>query len=472
MSPKLLHNTATFTDHFGTSQFKIEPMLTSMAASSEQVESDSENTQAYVSNKKTIRLVVDDDALNDNFNAVLNALCAPEHQDTTNKILFTITELCFCPLLFEKNTSRTLLHTNLQKIIAHSDMLICNQVVLPLLAYADAKTSINNLINTEGLSELLSALELDSLLINSTSETQWFYVSNRHIANFSYTAVDLLQYTQKGLLSAAIASFSIIGKRSCDAVVLALSALTESIANMPKSLTFNDLTWPKDLIHYPVMNTSINQIKCPAFATTETLSLGLYPVVDSLEWLERLLNLGIKTIQLRIKDTPFPQLDLVVKKAALLGANFNARLFINDYWQLAIKHQCYGVHLGQEDLDNTDLAAIQQAGLRLGVSTHSEFEWLRAISIKPSYIAMGTVYPTNTKPAILIGLNNLHNWSRTLAKHFPLVAIGGIKLDNIIPVLNTGVGSVAVVSAITHADNYKQATALLNQCQQLQFRSD
>ena len=191
-----------------------------------------------------------------------------------------------------------------------------------------------------------------------------------------------------------------------------------------------------------------------------------------MQWLERLLKLGIKTIQLRIKHTPLPELDLIVKQASLLGAQFNARLFINDYWQLAIKHQCYGVHLGQEDLDDTDLADIQQAGLRLGISTHSEFEWLRALAINPSYIAMGTVYPTNTKPAILIGLDNLHKWSRTLAPHLPLVAIGGIKLDNIQPVLDTGVGSVAVVTAITLAEDYKQASQLLSQCQQSQFSPD
>ncbi|MCS5960483.1 thiamine phosphate synthase [Klebsiella pneumoniae subsp. pneumoniae] len=60
--------------------------------------------------------------------------------------------------------------------------------------------------------------------------------------------------------------------------------------------------------------------------------------------------------------------------AIALGRRYHARLFINDYWQLAIKHQAYGVHLGQEDLETTDLSAIRQAGLRLGVSTHDDME--------------------------------------------------------------------------------------------------
>ena len=193
-------------------------------------------------------------------------------------------------------------------------------------------------------------------------------------------------------------------------------------------------------------------------------------MVDSISWLERLLKLGVKTIQLRIKDTAAEQLEKLIEKAAQLGSLYKARLFINDYWQLAIKYQCYGVHLGQEDLDTTDLSAIAAAGLRLGISTHSEYEWLRAIAIKPSYIAMGTVYPTQTKPAILIGLINLQRWCKTLAEHYPLVAIGGIKLNNIEPVLATGVGSIAVVTAITTAEDYPLATRQLTQLQQPQRR--
>ncbi|MFN6886558.1 thiamine phosphate synthase, partial [Proteus mirabilis] len=76
---------------------------------------------------------------------------------------------------------------------------------------------------------------------------------------------------------------------------------------------------------------------------------------------------------------------------------YNARLFINDYWQLAIKHHAYGVHLGQEDLDIADLDAIKQSGLCLGISTHNDTELQRAKRLLPSYIALGHIFPTTTK---------------------------------------------------------------------------
>ena len=95
--------------------------------------------------------------------------------------------------------------------------------------------------------------------------------------------------------------------------------------------------------------------------------LGLYPVVDSVQWIERMLDAGVRTLQLRIKDQRDEEVEADVVAAIELGHRYNARLFINDYWQLAIRHQAYGVHLGQEDLQSTDLAAIRAAGLRLGV---------------------------------------------------------------------------------------------------------
>lgn len=79
-----------------------------------------------------------------------------------------------------------------------------------------------------------------------------------------------------------------------------------------------------------------------------------------------------------------------------LGKRYQARLFINDYWQLAVKHGAYGVHLGQEDLEAADLAAIQQAGLRLGISTHDEHELAVAKHCAP-LISHQHIFPTQTK---------------------------------------------------------------------------
>ncbi|VFS63685.1 Thiamine-phosphate synthase [Raoultella terrigena] len=143
--------------------------------------------------------------------------------------------------------------------------------------------------------------------------------------------------------------------------------------------------------------------------------LGLYPVVDSVVWIERLLKAGVRTIQLRIKDKREADVEDDVIAAIALGRQYHARLFINDYWQLAIKHQAWGVHLGQEDLETTDLNAIRHAGLRLGVSTHDDMEIDVALAARPSYIALGHVFPTQTKqmPSAPQGLEQLaHHISR------------------------------------------------------------
>ncbi len=192
--------------------------------------------------------------------------------------------------------------------------------------------------------------------------------------------------------------------------------------------------------------------------------LGLYPVVDSVAWIERLLAVGVKTIQLRIKDKQDDEVEADIIAAVALGRRYDARLFINDYWRLAIKHQAYGVHLGQEDLESTELELIRAAGLRLGVSTHDDMEIDVALAARPSYIALGHVFPTQTKqmPSAPQGLEQLASHIERLAD-YPTVAIGGISLERAPAVLATGVGSIAVVSAITQANDWQAATAQLLQ---------
>lgn len=205
------------------------------------------------------------------------------------------------------------------------------------------------------------------------------------------------------------------------------------------------------------MNSSSNT----PFASTEK-KLGLYPVVDSIEWIERLLKTGVTTLQLRIKGKQPNDVEQEIVEAIKLGKQYHARLFINDYWQLAIKHHAYGVHLGQEDLDIADLDAIKKAGLRLGISTHDETELQRAKALRPSYIALGHIFPTTTKdmPSKPQGLKALkHQVEQT--PNFPTVAIGGISLERVPDVVATGVGSVALVSAITKAPDWQQVTRKL-----------
>lgn len=188
--------------------------------------------------------------------------------------------------------------------------------------------------------------------------------------------------------------------------------------------------------------------------------LGLYPVVDSLDWVAKLLALGVKSIQLRIKGQPKTLREEVIKSIEL-SKKYSATLFINDHWALAIDSGAEGIHLGQSDLDTADIEAIRQAGLLLGVSTHCQEEVTRAVSLQPSYLACGPIYPTTSKimPYAPQGIEQLAYWQRSL--DYPLVAIGGITIERLPGVIATGVSGFALISAITKALNPARATRTL-----------
>lgn len=190
----------------------------------------------------------------------------------------------------------------------------------------------------------------------------------------------------------------------------------------------------------------------PSFAPLSHPALGVYAVVDSATWVRRVLESGIRTVQLRIKDSTEPTLAAqIVESIAVAKATPGAQLFINDHWQLALQHGAYGVHLGQEDLEQVDLQALRQAGVRLGLSTHSYWEVARAWALRPSYIACGPIFATQSKdmPWIPQGLDNLRYWAGVLP--LPVVGIAGIDVRNVAEVAATGAASAAVISAITHA---------------------
>lgn len=188
--------------------------------------------------------------------------------------------------------------------------------------------------------------------------------------------------------------------------------------------------------------------------------LGIYPVVDSHNWVQKLVAEGIETIQLRVKDQS-PEDTREQINAAMRGLNGSAvNFFVNDHWQIAIEAGAYGVHLGQEDLHDANLAAIAEAGLRLGISTHSYWELARALAVNPSYIALGPIYETTSKqmPFSPQGIDRLQQWVDILQQQYPVVAIGGINQQRAAELKPTGVGSVAMITAITLAEDYRQVT--------------
>jgi thiamine-phosphate pyrophosphorylase len=179
-----------------------------------------------------------------------------------------------------------------------------------------------------------------------------------------------------------------------------------------------------------------------------------YPIFDSADWLERLVPLGIKLVQLRMKDISPKVLRDHIRRAKAICAEHDCTLVINDYWRMAIDEGCTYLHLGQEDLDDADMAAIQSAGLRLGISTHDEAELARALSLRPDYIALGPIYPTILKQMKWHqqGVQKLTTW-RAAIGDTRLIAIGGMNIDRAAGAFAAGADVVAAVTDITLNDS-------------------
>ncbi len=173
-----------------------------------------------------------------------------------------------------------------------------------------------------------------------------------------------------------------------------------------------------------------------------------YPIVPDAEWVERLARLGVKLIQLRMKDVPTAAIPAAIARSLAACRASGCELVVNDYWREAIDCGAGFVHLGQGDLDTADTAAIRRAGMKLGISTHSHEELDRALHEDPDYVALGPIYETKLKimPWAPQGLQRLTEW-KALAKR-PLVAIGGITLERAPAVFEAGADSIAVVTDV------------------------
>ncbi|WP_428243355.1 thiamine phosphate synthase [Gynuella sp.] len=280
-----------------------------------------------------------------------------------------------------------------------------------------------------------------------------YYVDQQRAFWLRTTRSDATNQRATGcLLSTSITSALALGYSLADAVVIGRMAISQGLrqgyglAQQEGPVRINHFPdHPQDL---PELYDHYSDATVSPFPACDR-NLGLYPVVDDVGWIQRLLPFGLQTIQLRIKNQPLTQVAQQVRQAVALCRDSHCRLFINDYWQLAIEHKAYGVHLGQEDLTDANLAQIKTAGLRLGISSHCHYEVARARSLKPSYIASGPIYPTTSKimPWQPQGIDGLSYWRKLIPQ--PLVAIGGIYGDRVKAVHQAGADGVAMISAIT-----------------------
>lgn len=172
-----------------------------------------------------------------------------------------------------------------------------------------------------------------------------------------------------------------------------------------------------------------------------------YPILPDSDWIVRLVPLGMRTVQLRLKDADNAEVRRQIARARDVCAAHGCQLIVNDYWQAAIDLACDYIHLGQEDLAAADLAAIKRAGVRLGISTHTEAELELALAARPDYVALGPIYETRLKAMSWApqGLDRIGAWKQRIGG-LPLVAIGGITPDRAPGVIAAGADSVAVIT--------------------------
>jgi thiamine-phosphate diphosphorylase len=180
----------------------------------------------------------------------------------------------------------------------------------------------------------------------------------------------------------------------------------------------------------------------------------VYPIVDSAEWIRRLLPGGARLVQLRIKERSAEEVRAQIRDSKSFCERAGAQLVVNDHWQIALEEKCDFVHLGQGDLDTADVPALRRAKIRFGISTHDEAELGRALTLEPDYIALGPIYPTLLKVMAFApqGLERIGEWKRRVGS-IPLVAIGGITLERLPGVLAAGADSAAVVTDIVRNPN-------------------
>lgn len=191
-----------------------------------------------------------------------------------------------------------------------------------------------------------------------------------------------------------------------------------------------------------------------------------YPIFDSADWLERLLPIGIRLVQLRIKELEGAALRSEIARGQAIARQQNCALVVNDFWQIAIDAGCDWVHLGQEDLDSADIPAIRRAGIKLGISTHDRAELDRAMALGPDYVALGPVYPTILKKMKWHeqGLEKLTEW-KALIGDTPLIAIGGMSVDRSAGAFAAGADCVSAVTDISlNPDPEARVRAWLKAC--------
>jgi len=186
-----------------------------------------------------------------------------------------------------------------------------------------------------------------------------------------------------------------------------------------------------------------------------TLPTPLYVVLDRgaagdrdlVPLLDAVLAGGCRVVQLREKIMPLSDLYPVARALRRRCREAGCLFIVNDRVDLALAVEADGVHVGQDDLPAREARRLLRPGMILGVSTHDESQARRARDDGADYVAVGSMFPTGSKTGFrLVGPDLLRRVRPEI--RVPLVAIGGITVDNVAEVIRAGADAVAVISAV------------------------
>jgi thiamine-phosphate pyrophosphorylase len=192
----------------------------------------------------------------------------------------------------------------------------------------------------------------------------------------------------------------------------------------------------------------------------------IYCFADNLALCQKLLAAGARIIQFRNKTADDRLFYQVAKEMLLLVRVYkHAILIINDRVDIALQLKADGIHLGQTDESYINVIKRIPDEMIIGVSVDNEREAIEAENAGANYLGAGAVFPTVTKPdAPVMGVAILRKIVQSV--NIPVVAVGGISLDNINEVIKTGVPYIGIISQLNNDNNlpgkFRQFYALMN----------
>jgi len=197
-----------------------------------------------------------------------------------------------------------------------------------------------------------------------------------------------------------------------------------------------------------------------------TMDPSLYVILDRataagrdlVEILDAAIAGGARMVQLREKTWPSGQLLPLAERLRTRCRQSGVTFVMNDRVDLAVVLEADGVHLGQDDLPPRLARPLLRPGMILGVSTHSVEQARRAQADGADYVAVGAMFPTQTKPDFELVGPALVRAVRSEIR-VPLVGIGGITPQNAGEVIRAGADGVAVISAVCAAPDPAAASA-------------